>query len=123
MSVSVLIVTFAAFITPMVLQRFKISVLPTAVAEVLRWDRLAKVSLDLVQTEGILSFLSNYGVIFLLFLGVGWRSTFLFSRKITDHLPHWHAKAASAPRLHPFKSLLLRYGGSLLMATSLSLAL
>ena len=33
MSVSVLIVTFAAFITPMVLQRFKISVLPTAVAD------------------------------------------------------------------------------------------
>ncbi len=61
MSVSVLIVTFAAFITPMVLQRFKISVLPTAVAEVLVGIVLGKSGFDLVQTEGILSFLSNYG--------------------------------------------------------------
>ena len=67
MSVSVLIVTFAAFITPMILQRFKISVLPTAVAEVLVGIVLGKSGFDLVQTEGILSFLSNYGVIFLLF--------------------------------------------------------
>ena len=110
MSVSVLIVTFAAFITPMVLQRFKISVLPTAVAEVLVGIVLGKSGFDLVQTEGILSFLSNYGVIFLLFLS-GMEIDFSISRKITDHLPHWHAKKPPRrPRLHPFKSLLLPMG-------------
>ena len=35
MSVSFLIVTLAAFITPMVLARFKVSFLPTSVAEII----------------------------------------------------------------------------------------
>ncbi len=109
MSVSVLIVTFAAFITPMVLQRFKISVLPTAVAEVLVGIVLGKSGFDLVQTEGILSFLSNYGVIFLLFLS-GMEIDFSIFKK-NNHLPHWHAKKPPRrPRLHPFKSLLLPMG-------------
>ncbi len=122
MSVSVLIVTFAAFITPMVLQRFKISVLPTAVAEVLVGIVLGKSGFDLVQTEGILSFLSNYGVIFLLFLS-GMEIDFSIFKKNNGPLtPLARKKPPRRPRLHPFKSLLLPMG-KLTNGTSLSLAL
>lgn len=103
MSVSVLIVTLVAFVTPMVLQRFKISVLPTAVAEVLVGIVIGKSGFDLVQTEGVLSFLSNYGVIFLLFLS-GMEIDFSLFKKIMGHLPHWHAKKQlMPPQLLPFK--------------------
>ena len=121
MSVSVLIVTFAAFITPMVLQRFKISVLPTAVAEVLVGIVLGKSGFDLVQTEGILSFLSNYGVIFLLFLS-GMEIDFSIFKKNNGPLtPLARKKAAKAPSTSPVQVAAVAYGGSLLMALALAL--
>ena len=84
--------------------------LPTAVAEVLVGIVLGKSGFDLVQTEGILSFLSNYGVIFLLFLEWDGDRLFYFQEKITDHLPHWHAKAAKAPSTSPVQVAAVAYG-------------
>lgn len=121
MSVSVLIVTLVAFITPMVLQRFKISVLPTAVAEVLVGIVIGKSGFDLVQTEGVLSFLSNYGVIFLLFLS-GMEIDFsLFKKNNGPLTPLARKKAANAPSTSPVQVAVVAYGGSLLMALALAL--
>lgn len=121
MSVSVLIVTLVAFVTPMVLQRFKISVLPTAVAEVLVGIVIGKSGFDLVQTEGILSFLSNYGVIFLLFLS-GMEIDFsLFKKNNGPLTPLARKKAANAPSTSPVQVAVVAYGGSLLMALALAL--
>ena len=121
MSVSVLIVTLVAFVTPMVLQRFKISVLPTAVAEVLVGIEIGKSGFDLVQTEGVLSFLSNYGVIFLLFLS-GMEIDFsLFKKNNGPLTPLARKKAANAPSTSPVQVAVVAYGGSLLMALALAL--
>ena len=121
MSVSVLIVTLVAFVTPMVLQRFKISVLPTAVAEVLVGIVIGKSGFDLVQTEGVLSFLSNYGVIFLLFLS-GMEIDFsLFKKNNGPLTPLARKKAANAPSTSPVQVAVVAYGGSLLMALALAL--
>lgn len=121
MSVSVLIVTLVAFVTPMVLQRFKISVLPTAVAEVLVGIVIGKSGFDLVQTEGVLSFLSNYGVIFLLFLS-GMEIDFsLFKKNNGPLTPLTRKKAANAPSTSPVQVAVVAYGGSLLMALALAL--
>ena len=121
MSVSVLIVTLVAFFTPMVLQRFKISVLPTAVAEVLVGIVIGKSGFDLVQTEGVLSFLSNYGVIFLLFLS-GMEIDFsLFKKNNGPLTPLARKKAANAPSTSPVQVAVVAYGGSLLMALALAL--
>lgn len=121
MSVSVLIVTLVAFVTPMVLQRFKISVLPTAVAEVLVGIVIGKSGFALVQTEGVLSFLSNYGVIFLLFLS-GMEIDFsLFKKNNGPLTPLARKKAANAPSTSPVQVAVVAYGGSLLMALALAL--
>lgn len=121
MSVSVLIVTLVAFVTPMVLQRFKISVLPTAVAEVLVGIVIGKSGFDLVQTEGVLSFLSNYGVIFLLFLS-GMEIDFsLFKKNNGPLTPLARKKAANAPSTSPVQVAVVAYGSSLLMALALAL--
>ncbi len=121
MSVSVLIVTLVAFVTPMVLQRFKISVLPTAVAEVLVGIVIGKSGFDLVQTEGVLSFLSNYGVIFLLFLS-GMEIDFsLFKKNNGPLTPLARKKAANTPSTSPVQVAVVAYGGSLLMALALAL--
>lgn len=121
MSVSVLIVTLVAFVTPMVLQRFKISVLPTAVAEVLVGIVIGKSGFDLVQTEGVLSFLSNYGVIFLLFLS-GMEIDFsLFKKNNGPLTPLARKKSANAPSTSPVQVAVVAYGGSLLMALALAL--
>lgn len=121
MSVSVLIVTLVAFVTPMVLQRFKISVLPTAVAEVLVGIVIGKSGFALVQTEGVLSFLSNYGVIFLLFLS-GMEIDFsLFKKNNGPLTPLARKKAANTPSTSPVQVAVVAYGGSLLMALALAL--
>ncbi len=65
---SLLIVLTAALITPLAMARFKLTVLPTAVVEILVGILLGPSLLNIVHTNSTLSLLSNTGVIFLLFL-------------------------------------------------------
>ena len=51
MSVSFLIVTLAAFITPMVLARFKVSFLPTSVAEIIIGIIIGKSCFNLIHAD------------------------------------------------------------------------
>ena len=81
MTLSLVVVTLAIFATPMLLSRFKISVLPTSVAEVIVGIILGQSCLHLVKMNTVLDYLSTLGVIFLMFLSE-WKSTFPFLRKI-----------------------------------------
>ncbi|WP_025087349.1 monovalent cation:proton antiporter family protein [Ligilactobacillus apodemi] len=120
MTIPILIVTFFAFLTPMVLTRFKIGLLPTAVAEVLIGIIIGKSGFGLVQTGGTLSFLSNYGVIFLLFLS-GMEIDFsLFKKNNGPLTPLARKKAANASSTSPVQVAVTAYGGSLLMALLLA---
>lgn len=65
---SLVIILLAALITPLVLAKFKISVLPTAVVEILVGIILGPSLFNLVQVDSVLSGLSSTGVIVLLFL-------------------------------------------------------
>ncbi|KRL86181.1 Na+ H+ antiporter [Ligilactobacillus apodemi DSM 16634 = JCM 16172] len=104
----------------MVLTRFKIGLLPTAVAEVLIGIIIGKSGFGLVQTGGTLSFLSNYGVIFLLFLS-GMEIDFsLFKKNNGPLTPLARKKAANASSTSPVQVAVTAYGGSLLMALLLA---
>lgn len=122
MSISLLIVIFAAFLTPMVLNRFNVTLLPTAVAEVLLGILLGPSGLNVIHTDTLLNYLSTFGVIFLLFLS-GMEIDFsLFNKKETTLSPLAQKKAAKAPTHSPVKVALIAYGASLVMAFLLALA-
>lgn len=121
MSVSILIVTFVAFLTPMILQRFKISVLPTSVAEVLVGMIIGQSGFNLIHIDTSLNFLSNYGVIFLLFLS-GMEIDFSLFKKNTGPLtPLARKKAANAPSTSPVQVACVAYFSSVVMAVVLAL--
>lgn len=65
---SLLIVLLAALMTPLVMARFKISVVPTAVAEIIVGIILGKSLLNWVSLTASLNQLSTLGVIILIFL-------------------------------------------------------
>ncbi|MEK3805630.1 monovalent cation:proton antiporter family protein [Metabacillus sp. SLBN-84] len=65
---SLVIVLLAAFITPLILHRFKIKVMPVVVAEIIMGIVIGKSGFDLVQQDMWLETLSMLGFIFLMFL-------------------------------------------------------
>ena len=65
---SLVIVLFAALITPLIMAKFKISALPTAVVEIIVGILLGKSALNVVSATSSLNTLSDIGVIVLLFL-------------------------------------------------------
>lgn len=67
MNFSLVIVTFAAFLTPMLLARFRISFIPTTVAEIFVGILLGKSGFNIVETNAVLSTISTLGVVLLLF--------------------------------------------------------
>lgn len=86
MSVSFLIVTLAAFITPMVLARFKVSFLPTSVAEIIIGIIIGKSCFNLIHADTLLSWCSTFGVILLMFLS-GMEIDFsLFKKKVKSKM-------------------------------------
>lgn len=66
--VSIIIVMLAALVIPILMARFKISGVPTAVAEIVMGIIIGKSGLNLVQTTDTLTQLSSLGVIILMFL-------------------------------------------------------
>lgn len=65
---SLLVVMVAALVTPLLMARFKISFIPTAVAEIIVGIILGQTGFDLVHTNADLTLLSSLGTIILLFL-------------------------------------------------------
>ena len=66
--VSVLIVMVAALIIPIIMARFKVSTVPTAVAEIVMGIILGKSAFNIVAPNEILNMMSTFGVIMLMFL-------------------------------------------------------
>ncbi len=65
---SLLIVIFAAFLTPLILHKLKLNMIPVVVAEIMIGLILGKSGFDIVETDMWLETLSTLGFIFLMFL-------------------------------------------------------
>ena len=65
---SMFIVMLAALVIPIMMARFKITGVPTAVAEIVVGIIIGKSGFNLVQTTSTLTLLSDLGVILLMFL-------------------------------------------------------
>lgn len=83
---SIVIILLAALITPLLLNRFQISALPTSVVEILVGIALGPSLLNLIQNDGILKALSGIGVIVLLFLS-GLEIDFGISTRVQKSFP------------------------------------
>src|SRR3954463_10788899 len=66
--ISLLIVVTMAFLTPILLHRFKLNFIPVVVAEIIMGLIIGKSGFDLVHQDVWLSTLSTLGFIFLMFL-------------------------------------------------------
>ncbi|MEH7094042.1 monovalent cation:proton antiporter family protein [Neobacillus vireti] len=65
---SLLIVVTTAFLTPIILHRFKLNIIPVVVAEIIMGLIIGKTGFDIVHQDVWLSTLSTLGFIFLMFL-------------------------------------------------------
>ena len=110
MTLSLVVVTLAIFATPMLLSRFKISVLPTSVAEVIVGIILGQSCLHLVKMNTVLDYLSTLGVIFLMFLS-GMEIDFsLFKKNSKKQMTPLELKQANAqPKASPLKTAVVAY--------------
>ncbi|MCH4123700.1 MAG: cation:proton antiporter [Levilactobacillus sp.] len=116
---SLLIILTAALVTPLVMAKFKLTVLPTAVVEILVGILLGPSVLNVVHSNATLSLLSNTGVIFLLFLS-GMEIDFsLFNRRKKPQTPLAAKVAGSAPKYSPVFLAVTSYAA--IMVTSLLL--
>lgn len=121
MSVSFLIVTLAAFITPMVLARFKVSFLPTSVAEIIIGIIIGKSCFNLIHADTLLSWCSTFGVILLMFLS-GMEIDFSLFKKNSHTLSPLEAKmAANEPKTSPVRAATYAYAFSLVASLILAL--
>lgn len=121
MNLSLSIVALAAFITPMILARFKISFLPTSVAEIIIGVIIGKSCFDLVTPSSILSSLSTFGVLLLMFLS-GMEIDFsLFQRNSQTLSPLEEKIKANQPKYSPVIVASIAYGLSILASFILAL--
>jgi len=66
---SLLIVLFAALLTPLITAKFRIQRMPTAVSEILMGIIIGKTGLNIVHPDTNVQYIANLGVIILIFLG------------------------------------------------------
>ncbi|QMU08087.1 monovalent cation:proton antiporter family protein [Levilactobacillus suantsaii] len=100
--ISLLIILTAALITPLIMARLRLSILPTAVVEILVGILLGPSLFNVVHSSNdTLTLLSNTGVIFLMFLS-GMEIDFsLFSRRRVPETPLAAKAAQQAPKYSP----------------------
>ena len=117
--ISLVIILLAALVTPLVLARFNISVLPTAVVEILVGIVLGPSLLNLVHPDSVLTGLSNTGVIVLLFLS-GLEIDFdLFKPKIKTPTDLELKNNAKAPKYSSVRLALYGYGTIMVLSLAL----
>lgn len=121
MTLSLVIVTFAIFATPMILSNYKISVIPTSVAEVIVGIIFGKSFLNIVHMDNVLNYLSTLGVIFLMFLS-GMEIDFsLFKKNSKSQMTPLEIKQESEkPKTSPLKTAILAYGFTVVTAVVLA---
>lgn len=116
--ISIIIVLLSALAIPILMARFKISGVPTAVAEIVMGIIIGKSGFNLVQTTDSLTQLSTLGVIILMFLS-GMEIDFsLFKRQPANNPT---SKTNQGPS--PVKMALLAFLGNVINAVILSFIL
>jgi monovalent cation:H+ antiporter-2, CPA2 family len=87
--ISLLIVVTMAFLTPILLHRFKLNYIPVVVAEIIMGLVIGKSGFDVVHEDMWISTLSTLGFIFLMFLsGLEIDFTAFAGRKLREKLPN-----------------------------------
>lgn len=116
---SLLIILTAALVTPLTMAWLRLSVLPTAVVEILVGILLGPSALNLVHSNTTLTLLSNTGVIFLLFLS-GMEIDFsLFTRRRVPQTPLAAKVASQAPKYSPVFLAVTSYASIVVLALAL----
>jgi len=111
MNFSLVIVTFAAFLTPMLLARFQITFIPTTVAEIFVGILLGKSGFNIIESNAELSTISTLGVVLLLFLS-GMEIDFSLFKKPDTSTPLAARQAENTTKETPLKVASLAYGGT-----------
>ncbi|MFV0560754.1 MAG: cation:proton antiporter [Enterococcus sp.] len=108
---SLLIVLFAALMIPLLMARFKVTTVPTAIVEIVVGILLGQTGLQVIKVTEDLSYLSSLGVILLIFLS-GMEIDFdLFNRKKQAH---------TEQTIQPVKLATVGFGTVLLASTVLA---
>lgn len=120
--VSLVIILFAALLIPLVMAKFKISSLPTAVMEIIIGIILGPSVFNIVNTTSSISQLSTIGVIVLLFLS-GLEIDFsLFKKRRTALTPLEQKNAVNLPKYSPVRLSVYAYGTIVILSLLLAAA-
>ena len=95
--VSLVIILLAALLIPLIMAKFKINSLPTAVMEIIIGIILGPSVFNFVNTSDLISQLSTIGVIVLLFLS-GLEMTSAYLKNGVQNSRHWNRKTRSTPQ-------------------------
>lgn len=120
---SLVIILLAALFIPLVMARFKLTLLPTAVIEIIVGVILGPSLLNVIHTTDTLSMLKDVGVIVLLFLS-GLEIDFtLFTRRKNELTPLEQKQSVNAPKYSPVLLAFLSYGTIVIMSFILAFLL
>ncbi len=120
---SLVIILLAALLIPLVMARFKLTLLPTAVIEIIVGVILGPSLFNLIHISETLTMLKGVGVIVLLFLS-GLEIDFsLFSRRKNELTPLEQKQSADAPKYSPVTLAFLSYASIAVMSVILAVIL
>ncbi|WEV37040.1 cation:proton antiporter family protein [Lactobacillus sp. ESL0677] len=108
MDLSLVIVSVAAFLTPTLLARFKVSLIPTTVAEIIVGVILGRSCFNIIHINSVLNTLSTLGTIMLLFLS-GMEIDFSLFKKSKPTTVLAAKKARNKTKESPLKSAIIAY--------------
>ncbi|ASG79084.1 MULTISPECIES: monovalent cation:proton antiporter family protein [Lactiplantibacillus] len=120
--VSLVIILLAALLIPLIMAKFKINSLPTAVMEIIIGIILGPSVFNFVNTSDLISQLSTIGVIVLLFLS-GLEIDFsLFKKRRTELTPLEQKNAVNTPKYSPVRLSVYAYGTIVVLSLGLAAA-
>lgn len=117
--ISLVIILLAALLIPLIMARFKLTLLPTAVIEIIVGVILGPSVFDLITANTTLDLLKNVGVIVLLFLS-GLEIDFsLFRKRNTELTPLEQKQALDAPKFTPVALAFISYATIVVLSIAL----
>ncbi len=108
MNLSLVIVSLAAFLTPTILARFKVSFVPSSVAEIIVGIILGNSLFNVIHMNEVLTTMSTLGVILLLFLS-GMEIDFSLFRRADTSTTLAAKRAQSSPQRSPVTIAITAY--------------
>jgi CPA2 family monovalent cation:H+ antiporter-2 len=120
LELSFLLVALVAFCTPMLLNRLKISLIPTSIAEIIVGIILGKSGFNIIHIDSLLNYMSTFGVIILLFLS-GMEIDFsLFKKNAGPVTPLALKRAQNQPTTSADQVAIIAYGATLVTSVILA---